>query len=112
MCRSGRPSTGRRGATGSRTNRRRWAPVPGPMTEHASGAFKWVSKPGRIREDRRFVQGRGRYVADITPPGTLHVGLVTSPYAHARITAIDTAPALELDGVVAVVTGAELAKAT
>ncbi|SEB59023.1 xanthine dehydrogenase family protein molybdopterin-binding subunit [Streptomyces melanosporofaciens] len=86
--------------------------MTGSATDHGTGQFKWVSKPDRIREDVRFVQGRGRYVADITPPGTLHVGLVTSPYPYARITAVDTARALELDGVVAVVTGAELAKAT
>jgi len=71
---------------------------------------RWASRPTRIREDRRFVTGRGRYVADITPPGTLHVGLVTSPHAHARIVSIDPAEALEVDGVACVLTGAELAK--
>jgi CO/xanthine dehydrogenase Mo-binding subunit len=73
---------------------------------------RWASRPTRIREDRRFVTGRGRYVADITPPGTLHVGLVTSPYPHARIVSIDPAEAMELDGVACVLTGAELAKVT
>jgi 3-oxo-Delta1-steroid hydratase/dehydrogenase large subunit len=73
---------------------------------------RWASRPTRIREDRRFVTGRGRYVADITPPGSLHVGLVTSPYAHARIVSIDPGEALELDGVACVLTGAELAKVT
>ena len=76
------------------------------------GGPRWASRPTRIREDRRFVTGRGRFVADITPPGTLHVGLVTSPYAHAGIVSIDPAGALELDGVACVMTGAELAKAT
>src|ERR1700733_15679254 len=71
-----------------------------------------AARPSRIREGRRFVTGRGRYVADITPPGTLHVGLVTSPHAHARIVSIDPAEALELDGVACVLTGAELAKVT
>lgn len=74
--------------------------------------LRWISKHAPVREDRRFVTGRGRYVADINPPGTLHVGLVTSPYPHARITAIETAEALALDGVVDVLTGAELAKDT
>jgi 2-furoyl-CoA dehydrogenase large subunit len=74
--------------------------------------YRWVSHHGPVREDRRFVTGRGRYVADITPPGTLHVGLVTSPHPHARITAIDASEALALDGVVAVLTGAEMAKDT
>src|ERR1700683_4796327 len=73
---------------------------------------RWASRPTRIREDRRFVTGRGRYVADIKPPRTLHVGLVTSPHAHARIVSIDPAGALEVDGVACVLTGAELAKVT
>jgi 2-furoyl-CoA dehydrogenase large subunit len=64
--------------------------------------------PAPVREDRRFVTGRGSYIAGITPPGTLHVALVTSPHAHARITAIEAKAALALDGVVAVLTGAEL----
>jgi CO/xanthine dehydrogenase Mo-binding subunit len=73
---------------------------------------RFLSKPGRVREDRRFVTGRGRYVADITPAGTLHVGLVTSPHAHARIRSIDTERAMELPGVVAVLTGEEMAAET
>ena len=74
--------------------------------------YRWVSRPGPIREDRRFVTGHGRYVADITLPGMLHVGLVTSPYAHARITGIDASAALRAPGVAAVLTGRELAKET
>jgi len=65
-----------------------------------------------VREDRRFVTGRGRFAADIAPPGTLHVALVTSPYPHARITSVGTADALKLDGVACVLTGSELAAAT
>ncbi|UYM05528.1 xanthine dehydrogenase family protein molybdopterin-binding subunit [Solicola gregarius] len=72
----------------------------------------YLSKPARVREDRRFVTGNGRYVADITPPETVHVGLVTSPFPHARIVSIDVEQALELPGVVTVLTGAELAKST
>jgi 2-furoyl-CoA dehydrogenase large subunit len=77
-----------------------------------TAGYRWVSRPGRIREDRRFVTGRGRYVADITPRDTLHVALVTSPYPHALITAIEVSEALALEGVVTVLTGAELAKDT
>ncbi|MGH3170509.1 MAG: molybdopterin-dependent oxidoreductase, partial [Trebonia sp.] len=65
-----------------------------------------------VREDSRFVRGAGTFVADVEPRGTLHVGLVTSPHARARILSIDRADALALDGVVAVVTGAELAETT
>jgi CO/xanthine dehydrogenase Mo-binding subunit len=85
-------------------------PQAGPTPQPAR--YRWASRPSRIREDRRFVTGRGRYVADITPPGTLHVALVASPHAHARIVAIDAAEALATDGVAAVLTGAELAKST
>jgi 2-furoyl-CoA dehydrogenase large subunit len=74
--------------------------------------YRWLSKPGRQREDSRFVTGAGRYVADITPPGTVHVGLVTSPLPHARIVGIDATEALATDGVLGVLTGAELAKGT
>jgi 2-furoyl-CoA dehydrogenase large subunit len=73
---------------------------------------RWISRRGPLREDRRFVTGRGRYVADVTPPGTLHVALVTSPFPHARILDVDVNEALTSEGVVCVLTGAELAKAT
>ena len=73
---------------------------------------RYLSKPSRIREDRRFVSGMGRYVADITLPGTVHVALVTSPHPHARIVDIHTEEALRHAGVLAVLTGDELAKST
>src|SRR5437764_823903 len=58
----------------------------------------------------RLTQGRGQYVSDVTLPRMAHVAYVRSPHAHARIVSIDTAAAKEAPGVVAVVTGAELAK--
>jgi len=58
----------------------------------------------------RLLQGRGQYVSDITLPRMVHVAFVRSPYAHARIVSIDAAAARAQPGVVAVVTGAELAK--
>jgi carbon-monoxide dehydrogenase large subunit len=57
------------------------------------------------KEDARLLTGRGRYVADVRLPGMLHVAFVRSPYAHARIVAIDTSAAEALDGVVTVATG-------
>lgn len=77
----------------------------------APANFKFVSTPRRVREDRRFVAGRGRYVADIKLPGMLHVALVPSPHAAARIVAIDATAALALPGVHAVLTGDALAAA-
>src|SRR6201986_4168380 len=58
----------------------------------------------------RLTQGRGQYVSDVVLPRMLHVAFVRSPHAHARIRSIGTAEAKKSSGVVAVVTGAELAK--
>jgi carbon-monoxide dehydrogenase large subunit len=57
----------------------------------------------------RLLQGRGQYVSDLVLPRMVHVAFVRSPYAHARIQRIDRQAALGKPGVVAVVTGAELA---
>src|SRR5256884_2770997 len=59
----------------------------------------------RRREDARFLRGRGNYVDDLELPGMLHMVILRSPHAHARITSIDTAAASAAPGVVAVVTG-------
>src|ERR1700692_4492564 len=58
----------------------------------------------------RLTQGRGQYVSDVTLPRMAHVAFVRSPYAHAGIKGIDAAAAREAEGVIAVVTGPELAK--
>jgi carbon-monoxide dehydrogenase large subunit len=64
----------------------------------------------RRREDRRLLTGTGRFLDDIpSPPGTLHAVFVRSPHAHARIGALDAAPARTIPGVVAVLTGGDLA---
>jgi aerobic carbon-monoxide dehydrogenase large subunit len=57
----------------------------------------------------RLVQGRGAYVSDLVLPRMAHVAFVRSPHAHARIARIDAAAAKAVPGVIAVVTGAELA---
>lgn len=61
------------------------------------------------REDPRLITGKATYVDDISLPGILHVAIVRSPHAHAKITVIDTAPALQVPGVVTVWTGKEIA---
>src|ERR1700688_492598 len=58
----------------------------------------------------RLTQGRGQYVSDVVLPRMAHVAFLRSPHAHARIKNIATAEAKQAPGVVAVVTGAELAK--
>jgi len=58
----------------------------------------------------RLTQGRGQYVSDVVLPRMVHVAFVRAPHAHARIKTIATAQAKKAPDVVAVVTGAELAK--
>ncbi len=62
------------------------------------------------KEDPRFIRGRGNYVDDITLPGMLHLAILRSPYAHARINSIDVSAAQAHPKVKAVVTGADLAE--
>lgn len=59
-------------------------------------------------EDDRLLRGQGRFVDDITPPGTLHVAFLRSRSAHGRIRNIDTAAAKALPGVHAVLTYQDL----
>src|ERR1700684_194013 len=58
----------------------------------------------------RLTQGRGQYVSDVVLPRMTHVAFVRSPHAHARIKNIATAEAKRAPGVIAVVTGVELAE--
>ncbi|HET7492892.1 MAG TPA: molybdopterin cofactor-binding domain-containing protein, partial [Bradyrhizobium sp.] len=58
----------------------------------------------------RLMQGRGLYVSDLELPRMMHVVFVRSPHAHARIIAIDASAAKRVPGVIAVVTGEELAR--
>jgi len=66
--------------------------------------MSYVGQSLKRREDERLLQGRGVYVADVQRPGTLHLAMVRSPHAHARIRAIDAAAARACPGVVDVVT--------
>jgi carbon-monoxide dehydrogenase large subunit len=70
----------------------------------------WVGRSIKRKEDDRFIQGRGNYVDDISLPGMLHMAILRSPFAHARINSIDASAAQEVPGVVAVVTGELLAQ--
>ncbi len=68
-----------------------------------------VGKPVSRPNARRLVAGRGRYSDDIQLPRMVHVVFARSPHPHARIRSIDTTAASASDGIVAVVTGAEMA---
>lgn len=61
-------------------------------------------------EDQRLIRGDGRFVGDFSLPGMLHLAVLRSPHAHARILSIETAAARSAPGVVAVVTFADIAE--
>jgi len=63
-------------------------------------------------EDRDLLRGKARFVGDINLPGMLHACFVRSQHAHARIKSIDTAAALALPGVVAVLTAEDIRAVT
>ncbi|KQX67043.1 xanthine dehydrogenase family protein molybdopterin-binding subunit [Angustibacter sp. Root456] len=67
-----------------------------------------LGRARRRKEDARLVTGRTRWTDNLTLPGMLHLAYVRSPFAHARITSIDTSAAKEAPGVIAVFTGADL----
>ena len=60
-------------------------------------------------EDNRFIRGRGHYIDDVVLPGMLHMEILRSPLAHARITSIDTSKAYQIPGVRLVLTGEMMA---
>jgi aerobic carbon-monoxide dehydrogenase large subunit len=70
----------------------------------------WLGRSVKRKEDDRFIVGRGNYIEDIKLPRMLHMAILRSPYAHAKINSIDASAATELPGVVAVVTGELLAE--
>jgi carbon-monoxide dehydrogenase large subunit len=69
----------------------------------------YVGQAMKRKEDPRLITGRGNYIDDITPMGTLWAALVRSPEAHARIAAIDRSAAEARGDVVGVFTHEDLA---
>src|SRR5204863_305311 len=69
-----------------------------------------IGQPIRRVEDRRFLTGYGRYLDDISHSHQAHAVVLRSPHAHARIRALDISAAAALSGVLAVLTGEDLAK--
>jgi aerobic carbon-monoxide dehydrogenase large subunit len=76
------------------------------MAEKATSAR--IGQPVRRKEDLRLVSGKGCYTDDVNLPGQAYAVMVRSPHAHARIRAIDVAPAMAAPGVLAVLTGRDL----
>src|SRR3979490_3333395 len=60
------------------------------------------------KEDKRFITGKGRYVDDIKLLGMTHAHFIRSPHAHAKVKGIDSSAALNMPGVVAVLTGQQI----
>lgn len=67
-----------------------------------------VGAARRSEDDRRFIVGEGRYVADLPAAGTLRVAFVRATHAHARIREVDARQARQAPGVLAVLTAADL----
>ncbi len=76
------------------------------VTEERAGLE--IGSPRLRKEDQRLITGRTRWTDNIQLPGMQHLAMVRSPFAHARITGIDTAAARSAPGVVAVITGEDV----
>ncbi len=68
-----------------------------------------VGAPRLRKEDARLVTGQTNWTDNLAFPGMLHFAVLRSPMAHARITGVDVSAALQLPGVVAAFSGADLA---
>src|SRR5215510_8037089 len=75
-------------------------------------ASQWIGKPIKRVEDGRLLTGRGTFIDDHPPvANACHAAIVRSPHAHARIRGWDVSAAVKMEGVVGVITGADVAKA-
>ncbi|MFT4286110.1 xanthine dehydrogenase family protein molybdopterin-binding subunit [Nocardioides sp.] len=78
------------------------------MTALQEAPAQEIGRDRRRKEDARLITGRTRWTDNIQLNGMLHLTMVRSPFAHAKITGIDTSAAKEADGVVGVFTGQDL----
>jgi carbon-monoxide dehydrogenase large subunit len=72
------------------------------MAVHMHGR---IGESIKRKEDGRFLRGKGNYLDDFVLPDMLHMAILRSPHAHARIKSVDTSAASSMPGVIAVVTG-------
>jgi carbon-monoxide dehydrogenase large subunit len=75
-------------------------------------AGRYVSRSVKRQEDPPLLMGRARFIGDLKLPGLLAVKFLRSPHAHARVIGVDVRRAQAMPGVVAVVSGADLAATT
>src|SRR3970040_342391 len=71
-------------------------------------ATQYFGERIKRNEDPRLLTGQALFVDDVNLPGMLHVAFLRSPFAHARLTAVDASPARQRAGVVAVYAAADL----
>src|SRR5260370_23654697 len=79
------------------------------MTATAAEPAAELGKARRRKEDARLVTGQTNWTDNITLPGLLYMAFVRSPMAHANITPVDLGGALQMPGVLAAFSGADLA---
>jgi CO/xanthine dehydrogenase Mo-binding subunit/aerobic-type carbon monoxide dehydrogenase small subunit (CoxS/CutS family) len=78
------------------------------LSEDETEAGDFIGKNVRRIDTPSKVSGRLKYAGDMTMPGMLHVQVLRSPHAHARIVSIDTSVAEAMEGVAAVITSADV----
>src|SRR5258707_14104393 len=85
----------------------------GAAIANSDAARPWVGQSVPRVEDAALVTGKGRFIDDLgVRPGTLYAAILRSPHAHAEILSIDCDAARRADGVVAVLTGDDIAALT
>jgi carbon-monoxide dehydrogenase large subunit len=75
-----------------------------------AGPAREIGQARRRKEDAHLITGKTQWTDNLVLPGMLHMAVVRSPVAHARITNVDVSAAREAPGVVAVLTGQDLAE--
>ena len=85
--------------------RRRRGPRTLPRVNTNPGS---IGSSPRRKEDRRLLLGAGRYLDDLTRPGAVHLGVVRSVHAHARLRSVDLGAARSASGVLAAWAAADL----
>lgn len=81
--------------------------IPGKLEDLPTSSVRFLGRGQRRIEDPALLTGRTRFIDDVELPRMLHCAILRSPFAHARVAAVDTREAEALPGVVAVVTGAD-----
>ncbi len=85
---------------------------PSRQEEAPKSEYTWIGKSMKRVEDPRLLTGHGKYADDVVLPNMAHAAVLRSPHAHAKIVSIDTSAAADLPGVLAVMTGEDVAAVT